>query len=308
MDSGDAMSLRIASDEVEVVLLPERGARLHRLRAFGQDLLRTPDTVDAYDREPFFWGGFVMAPWCNRIEARPTRVGDHTVDLPSNFADGTAIHGQVQALPWKVMPDGRLRVQAGSDAWPWRYEVSLAVTVDGARVMLEHALTNRSDAPMPGGIGIHPWFRRPLQVAFPADRVFASNDASGRDPEAVRGNLDLRDLRPMPPDLDATWVRRGNQPVTLSWPDIGVGARLQAGPSAGYLCAASPSAFDHVAIEPQTHAPNGLRRLLRDEPGALQWLAPGRSLLLEVEMVFAQSGEGDGTGSRHAGRADDRGR
>jgi aldose 1-epimerase len=286
VDAIEPVTLTVASDEVEAVLLPERGARLHRLRVFGHDLLRTPPSVDEYEREPFFWGGFVMAPWCNRIEARPTLVGGRTVDLPSNFADGTAIHGQVYDRAWTVAPDGSLSIAGGGDAWPWHYAVTLRVTVDGPRLHLAYALTNESEAPMPAGIGIHPWFRRPLDVAFPADRVFVSNQDSRPEPEPVGGPHDLRRLQPMPTGLDATWVRR-EEPVTLRWPEIEVTASLQAGPRAGFLCAASPDGIDAVAIEPQTQAPNGLRRLLRDEPGRLEWLAPGETLPLEVQLLFA---------------------
>lgn len=289
MDTVDPLSLRRASDEVEVVLLPQHGGRLHRLRAFGHDLLRTPDSLEAYAAEPFFWGGFVMAPWCNRVDARPTRVGDRLVDLRSNFPDGTAIHGQVQALPWEVTPDGSLRVEAGGDAWPWRYAVTLQVTVTGPHLSLAYALTNRTSEAMPAGIGIHPWFLRPLEVAVPADVVFVSNDASLPEPERVSGAFDLRVLRPMPPDLDGTWVRRDDQAVTLRWPDVGITAVLQAGPSAGYLCAASPSHFNAVAVEPQTQAPNGLRRLRHREAGGLRWLAPGASLPFAVDLLFSRS-------------------
>jgi galactose mutarotase-like enzyme len=35
--------LRLQEGPIEVVVVPEAGARLHRLRAFGEDLLRTPD-------------------------------------------------------------------------------------------------------------------------------------------------------------------------------------------------------------------------------------------------------------------------
>ena len=90
----------IADGPLEVVVLPEAGARLHRLRAFGHDVLLTPDDPATHLADPFFWGAYVMAPWCNRIEARPTRIGAREVDLASNFPDGTAIHGQVYARPW----------------------------------------------------------------------------------------------------------------------------------------------------------------------------------------------------------------
>jgi aldose 1-epimerase len=278
--------MRIASEEVDVVLLPERGGRLHRLRAFGHDLLRTPDSLDAYDHEPFFWGGFVMAPWCNRIAPGSIQVAGRMVDLPPNFADGTAIHGQVHDRHWAVEPDGMLRVEAGGDGWPWPYEVTLRVVVDGTRLRMEHVLTNRADGPMPAGLGIHPWFRRPLEVAIPADQVYPSNEAGTGRPQPVAGTLDLRRLGPMPPDLDATWVRSPGEPVVLRWPDLGVDARMAAGPEGGYVCAASPGQIDAVAVEPQTHASGGLRRLLAGVDGALTRLPPGASLRLDVELVF----------------------
>jgi galactose mutarotase-like enzyme len=46
--------------------------------------------------------------------------------------------------------------------------------------------------------------------------------------------------------------------------------------------------FAAVAVEPQTHAPNGLRRLLRGEAAGLAWLAPGATLPLEVELDFSR--------------------
>ena len=164
-------TVRIGSDELELELLPELGARLHRVRAFGNDVLRTPDDLGAYRAEPFFWGSFVMAPWCNRATAGSQEVAGAHLDLPSNFPDGTAIHGQVEALAWEVIEPGTLRVEAGGDGWPWRYTVTQRLHVDGPQLHILLELTNCSGEPMPAGIGIHPWFRRPLQVAFDADHV-----------------------------------------------------------------------------------------------------------------------------------------
>lgn len=282
--------MRIASDEVELELAPQLGGRWHRLRAFGRDLLRTPDDTDAYRREPFFWGAFVMAPWCNRVAAGPQPVGGRSIDLPANFPDGTAIHGQVQRLPWEVARSGALRVAAGGDGWPWRYEVQQRIELDGARLVLILALTNRSSTAMPAGIGIHPWFRQPAEMMIAADRVYVSNEASAPDPVAVDGPHDLRQLRAMPADLDATWTAlRGPEVVTMRWPGLGVSATMRVSPEVAYLCAASPGALGAVAIEPQTHAPNGLRRLANGEPGGLQLLEPRSTLQLAVELEFAQA-------------------
>jgi galactose mutarotase-like enzyme/fucose permease len=293
--------LRLASDEIEVVLLPDLGARLHRLRVFGHDLLRTPPGLELYRVEPFFWGSFVMAPWCNRIEARPTRVGERTADPAQNFDDGAAIHGQVFAIPWDVDADGTLRVEAGGDAWPWRYRVDLRVSVEGYRLRLDLALSNRSAEPMPAGLGLHPWFLQPLEVAIPAAAVFRSNEDSRPTSEAVAGSTDLRALGPMPPGLDATWVRSDDRPIELRWPTLRTAALMYAASEAGYVCAASPAGLGAVAIEPQTHAPNGMRRLLRHETGALRWLAPGEALPLHVELVFSE-GAGGSIGAGRCGR------
>ncbi|MDP9482071.1 MAG: hypothetical protein M3P84_02485, partial [Chloroflexota bacterium] len=102
--------LRISDGPIEVVALPQLGARIHRLRAFGHDLIRTPADPATHASDPFYWGGYVMAPWCNRIEAGPVRVDSHRVALGSNFSDGSAIHGQVYARPWDVVDGGTLRI------------------------------------------------------------------------------------------------------------------------------------------------------------------------------------------------------
>lgn len=284
---GTEPALRFTSDSLEAAFLPELGARLHRLRAYGHDVLRTPEEVDAYHREPFFWGSFVMAPWCNRVAARPAKVGSRTIDLTPNFPDGTAIHGQVQRRPWELVAPGLLRVSGGGDGWPWPYEVTLGIEVDAATLRMTHRLTNASDEPMPAGIGIHPWFRRPLSVAFAAERVYPSNIDSASEPMPVSRAFDLRRLQEIPPDLDATWTElRSPDVADLSWPGLGIAATMRATPHVAYLCAASPAPFRAVAIEPQTHAPDGLRRLLTNEPGGLSLLAPGGTLRLDVELAF----------------------
>lgn len=299
---GTEPELRFTSDSLEAAFLPELGARLHRLRAYGHDVLRTPGDLDAYDREPFFWGSFVMAPWCNRVAAQPAKLGSRTIDLAPNFPDGTAIHGQVQGHPWQVVAPGLLRVSGGGDGWPWLYEVTLGVAVETSTLRMTHRLTNASDEPMPAGIGIHPWFRRPLAVAFSAERVYPSNIDSASEPMPVAGAFDLRRSRDMPPDLDATWTDlRGPHVAELSWPSLGIAATMSATTDVPYLCAASPTAFDAVAIEPQTHAPDGLRRLLADEPGGLSMLPPRGTLRLDVELAFrrgAASARDDELGDR----------
>ena len=280
--------LRFTDGDVEVVVLPELGARIHRIKAFGRDLLRTPDDPAVHAREPFFWGAYVMAPWCNRIAADPVVVAGRRVSVESNFPDGTAIHGQVYLRPWTRQDDGSLAIKAGGDGWPWPYEVRLQVEVADATARLELSLVNRSDQPMPAGLGLHPWFRRPIEVAIRADRVYTPNSATPPEPDPVGGPYDLRDVGPMANDLDATWLDLAEPPVEIRWPEPGISATMRIDSPTRYVVAASPSDVDAIAVEPQTHVPQGLRRLQNGEPGGLTMLDPGQTLRLRVDLAFEE--------------------
>jgi aldose 1-epimerase len=284
-----AAELVLRSDALEVVLLPELGGRIHRLRAFGTDLLRTPADPARHADDPFFWGAYVMAPWCNRVQAEPVRVAGRTVDLEPNFADGSAIHGQVFARPWRVRADGSLHVTGGDgDGWPWPYEVVAMVALDGPSLVLDYRLVNRSDGPMPAGLGLHPWFRRPVALSIPAEAVYRANTGSATDPEPVARAHDLRIARVPEADLDGTWTALGAPRIDLAWTQAGIAAGIEIGAeaAAGVLVAvATPGNLDAVAVEPQTHGPDGLRRLANGEPDAPAVLSPGAALRLTLRMT-----------------------
>jgi aldose 1-epimerase len=284
--------LPVTGGEISVELLPDLGARLHRLQFAGHELLRTPADLDAHRREPFFWGAYTMAPWCNRVSTGPLVVGRRTIDLASNFFDGSAIHGQVYMRPWEVTGDAQLQVRAGGDGWPWPYEVSLRLGISGHTMVIDQRLTNLADDPMPAGIGLHPWFVRPIRVAIRADLVYPTNTNSPARPSPVDGPLDLRRPTEVAAGLDATWTELDDLPVELRWPTLGVHATIRAITPTLHITAANPTDIDALAIEPQTHAPQGVRRLINGEPGALTWLAPGAELRQTISMSFEHDDQG----------------
>lgn len=276
----------ISDGTVELVVLPGAGARIHRLRAYGHDLVRTPADPAVHLRDPFYWGAYVMAPWCNRVEAGPRRLGQRALDLDANFRDGSAIHGQVYLRPWEQRGDGTFAVRGGDDGWPWAYETSLRIVVERGSVRLEQRLVNRSADPMPAGLGLHPWFLRPVEVAIRADAVFRDNMATTPLPEPVAGPFDLREVGVMADDLDAAWADVGEPAVELRWPDLGIRATMRIAAPTVYVVAASPSDVDAIAVEPETHAPQALRRLRNGEPGGLTMLEPDEALELTTDLTF----------------------
>jgi len=276
-----------ANDAIEVAVLPQAGARLHRLRAFGHDLLRTPDDPAIHLADPFFWGAYVMAPWCNRIEAGPVRFASHRLHITPNFPDGTAIHGQVYLRPWAVENDGGLAVRMGGEGWPWPYEVRQRLVVSGAELRIELALTNLGRDAMPGGLGLHPWFVKPVRVAIHAGGVFPDNTETEASPRDVAGPFDQRALGELAEGMDATWVDLSDPAVELVWPGR-VRATMRIHAPQVVVVAASPPDTDAVALEPQTHAPQGIRRLMNGEHAAMELVPPGEALSMTVVLNFEQ--------------------
>lgn len=281
--------VRISDGPIEVEVLPSVGARLHRIRVFGHELMRTPDDLRQHVDDPWFWGGYPMAPWCNRLPVGSWPLAGRTVRLEANFPDGTAIHGQVATSPWQVGEDGGFRISGGGDGWPWRYDVEQRIAVADGRLKLGLRLTNRSDDPMPGGIGFHPWFVDPVQVAIRAERTHPSNFATKPLPEPVAGWTDRRELGEFPEGLDATWADLADPPVILAWPDTGIRATMRADAAGRFIVAARPPGIPAVAVEPETQAPDGARRLMRGEPGGLQLIAPGETLALTATIAFERT-------------------
>jgi aldose 1-epimerase len=284
--------LTLRGDDLEVVLLPGIGARVHRIRAFGQDLLRTPADSSTHLDEPFFWGAYPMAPWCNRVPAGDSEVAGRTVRLTANFPDGTAIHGLVSTLPWTLGSDGTLRVTAGGDGWPWPHEVSLAPSVAGRTLELDYRLTNLAKEPMPAGIGLHPWFAAPVEVRLPAEEVYAANSGSAARPQPVAGAFDLRSLGLPSTGLDGTWTGLTERRIELRWPHLGIRAFLETASDAASTCVAlaSPASVGAVAIEPQTHGPDPMRRLANGEPDAPVLLPAGAALGCGVRLTVDRLG------------------
>ena len=282
-----------AAGDVRVELVPDVGARLHRIVAFGHDVLRTPPTIEHHRREPFSWGAFLMVPWCNRVPEGRLVFGGRTIDVPTNTADdgvASAIHGLGYDRPWHADGEGTLRL-AGGDELPWPWSARQRTTVSGPSVRVALAVRNEGDGPMPAGVGLHPWFTadRGLQVRLSADRVYPRvGYVPAGDPEPVDERTDLRSLRPPPWGMDDVFTDLGSPFAELVWRDRGLRCVIDASASASHGTVAAFADMAAVAVEPQTHTTDGHRRLRDGEPGGVAVLTPGDELELVTTLRFSQ--------------------
>ena len=212
-----------------------------------------------------------MVPWCNRAPTTPCG-GRSPAELPANFPDGSAIHGEVADAPW----GGGRRVDA-ADRGRWR---CLAVAVRRARPLprrfhelwTDGGARNLDDAPMPAGIGLH--VVRGCR-APPCLPMLTDNIAPWARPQPVEPPYDLRRLDVMADGLDATWTELTSNSSTS--PAVAPAARCSGSARRQPSSSPPPRPTRTPAVEPQTHAPLALRRLVGHEPGRRRCWHPAMS-------------------------------
>lgn len=286
----------LGGGELELEVLPEAGGRIHRLRAHGVDLLRTPDDPGAHLREPLFWGSYPLVPWSNRIPGGRLAFRGRTYQLPKDYGDH-AIHGEAYALPWTLLENGdrlRLGFEGGGEAgaFPWPYHAEQVIELDDSSLVLEISMTNLAEVPIPGGLGIHPWFAagRGLRVEVPADLVYPVEDCIPTgEPEPVAGERDLRVLRDVPWGLDDLWTGLTRSQVVLERPAEGIRVSWTFPPAADHVVLASFGDFRAVAVEPVTHANDGHARLEAGLAGGVDVLGPGETLAVRHRLEISAS-------------------
>lgn len=266
-------------------LPPEFGASLTRLarRLPGggwQPVLEPPSAPGAQDG-----GCFVMAPFANRIaDGRFSFTGrDHRIPV-NRPAEGMAIHGCARDRAWRVVEatgaGATLALHLDEPALPWRFDLVQRVTLGAAGVLVTLDLTNRGAAPMPFGIGLHPWFCKTEAARL----EFAPARLHRRD---ARG-LPLPETDPQPGFTPGAGQNLGD----LHWldgcaSDWSGRARLRIG--ALDLILAATGALRHLQVyvpddrpvfcaEPVSHLPDAVNRPDLGPQAAMTVLAPGDSL------------------------------
>lgn len=286
--------VELASDDLVVQILPELGGRVHRVTYRGFDLLRTPTRVEDSFTDPFLWSGFVMAPWVNRVPGAAFDWRGRLVTLPSNFADGSAIHGQVSASPWADCEDGSWGIEPRSAGFPYPYAVAARAEIEASRFSYSLTLRNTGPETMPAGLGWHPWFTSDdatLEVRCWPTLVY--EEGQDHIPVGEPRSVDERDPRFSVGFVPAWGYHSAltglEQPrVELHWPRQGITADLAFSEGANHLMIYADEDLDAIAIEPQSHAPDGHRRASRALTGGIDALAPGAELRIDFSLTVSE--------------------
>lgn len=282
MASPTGQQWRIGHGQQEVIVC-EVGATL---RAYN---VGTHAVVDGFGAHEWSQSGRgqVLAPWPNRLadgryEFNGVRA-QAALDEPERH---NAIHGLVRWLPWTLQTRHQnqlsLRLQVHPvPGYPWTLLLELEYHLGRDGLTVTTRARNLEDAPIPFGLGFHPYLTAGPETVDGAILQLPARDTLELDERglptgelsAVAGTerdfTTARFVGPLVLDTAFTTLQRdseGKAWATLDAPGGASGAALWADQGFGYLMVYTGDTLSDVqrrrravAIEPMTCPPNALR-------------------------------------------------
>lgn len=276
--------LVLRAGALEAALSPAAGGSLLWLRHGGEDVLRpAPDNC----HDPLGMANFPLIPYANRIANGRFGFDGRDYQLPRNFGDHPhSIHGTGWQAAWTVADQGADAVRLVQDhargaAWPWPYRAEQHVALLPDAIDMRLTLSNIGDAPMPAGLGFHPYFLADAgtQLRFAATSLWLSTPDMLPDREVASDTLGdwSRGARVMGDTLiDNAYGGWDGHAIIAR----GDGLRIVVTASgAGWLHVYRPPNSVDFCIEPVSHCPDAINRA-----DGMSVLAPGAATQLSMTI------------------------
>ncbi len=315
--NGRAVStLRDTSSGAFASVLPSFGFNLFDLRlpaagAVRRMVVAADDFADNPSR-PGRNGTPILFPFPNRIRAGKYEFGGKSYQIPV-AANVHAIHGFAIAAKWDVIDQGATADEAflvgrfhlaehspeGRALWPTDAILTVRYALAGRRLTMTATVSNPTDADLPYGFGIHPYFRLPFaskdttkgRVILPASEYWPLEGylpTGERKP--VDARLDFRKGRSMAglklDDVLTGLEFAGDRCVCrLVDDDLGAEFRLGFDRTFRELVAFTPPQDDTlIAVEPYTQTTDAINLQARGVDAGLRVLGHGKSESMTIVM------------------------
>ncbi|HEX8125029.1 MAG TPA: aldose 1-epimerase [Allosphingosinicella sp.] len=209
---------------------------------------------------PTSLASFPLVPFVNRVRGGTFSFRGRRVTLAQNMPpDPSPLHGQGWLRPWQVerleQDRAELVYRHCAGEWPWDYEARQSFDLDEDGLSLILVCTNRSDEPMPCGLGQHPYFLCSPQTRLdtPVETVWTIDEhVLPVEQVPASGRYDLRDRPVCGQGLDhgfGGWSGR----AVISDPDLPFRIAMSS-PDARFFQLYSPASGGIFVAEPVTHA------------------------------------------------------
>ena len=232
-------------------------------------LLRDAPSDDA---DALSSGCYPLVPFGNRVkDNRFTFGGQHYSFTPNTDWDRHYLHGEGWQGEWEVLSSDTATLELGfahaGDGTPYRYAAKqrFALSPDGLEMTL--TVTNQGVAPLPFGLGWHPYFPMTPKTTLQATAQRFWTEIEGWLPgEATDIPVDLDFSTPSA--LPHRWVNNGFEGwsgiAEIVWPERGAKIALTADPLfKNAFIFVSDTDFDpsfqrdYFCFEPMSHLANG---------------------------------------------------
>jgi aldose 1-epimerase len=276
---------RLQAGELTCEIEPQLGGCIAGLWLGDVPVLRsTPAAQLTSSRQA---GCYPLVPFSNRIGgARLLWQGTQHPLVRNNGAEAHAIHGVGWQRPWQVLESDERSVflsyeHRPDSSWPFAFDSSQTMRVDGHSLALTLSMTNQSAQPAPAGLGWHPYFaKRPRShVAFVATGRWEMGPDKLPTERHETSGLDA-DCE----GLDVDHCFDGWSGVAVLRDDVLL-VRLSS--SLRRVVVFTNGTRDSVAIEPVSHVNNALNFAARGVDPAqlgLVILQPGESFSAEMTI------------------------
>lgn len=239
------------------VVAPDLGGSILSLSHQGRDVLRPSASRAAVAADPREAACYPCVPWFGRLFG-PLTAGGKSIHLAPTLPacdPDHALHGHGWVNPWTVTArsDASLtcayRHAPEAGQFPFPFECRQQIALAPGRLAIELSLINTGAAPMPAGLGLHPFFPRSATTRLRLDGPANWMTPGGAAPPAPAA-FDLTDgaLPESAADLSAAdWSGRAHITDT--------DYRLTLESNAPILHLYAPAGASFFCAEPITHLP-----------------------------------------------------
>jgi len=278
-------------------LLPAAGgavARYWRAHPPTRDWLR-PASVEALSRgDRDETAAFPLVPYSNRIRDGRFVFRGRAVALPLNRPpERHSIHGHGWQAAWRALETSAdaalLEYRHAADAWPWTYRGTQRFTLTPAGLRVELTLANESNAPMPAGLGWHPYFpRTPRTTITTAVRAMWSTDGEMM-PTALAAEPPVAALAhgvtAEAVALDNCFTGWSGR-VVIEWPELSARLTMTAELPLDFLVVYTPPGRSYFCVEPVSHMTDAFNQAAAGRADAgLRVLEPDEILRAAITLT-----------------------
>jgi aldose 1-epimerase len=287
------MTNLLSSGALVLVLAPATGGSIARFDYRAGDGRTIPvfRGVDGDDATILDYANFPLVPFVNRVRDGRFSFRGREVRLSTNLpGDPSPLHGQGWTSPWEVAhcdeAEAELVFRHAPGEWPWAYEARQHFALDPGGLTMALSCTNVSDAPMPCGLGHHPYFpcTSDTRLDTEVECVWTIDDkVLPVDKVPAEGRYDLSNRAVCGQGLDHGFGGWGGR-AQIDDANLPFRIEISSG-DARFFQVYSPAEGGLFVAEPVTHANAALNAPEEEwaELG-LRVLAPGESMKLAMRV------------------------